>query len=122
MTRTDVLPTEPGSSDDDRESTEPLTGAPAKVLALLEDASAFAQEGELETVDRILAEVVDVMRRAAPVLPPEAWDDVRRRHEQLQKEIDDAGERIRTALGVAGGGRKAVHRYGATVPPPMDDE
>jgi hypothetical protein len=101
---------------------EPLTGAPAKVLALLEDAAAFAQEGEMETVDGILSEVIDVMRRAAPVLPPEVWNDVRRRHEQLQKEIDDAGERIRTALGVAGGGRRAAHRYRALVPPPVEDE
>jgi hypothetical protein len=122
MTRIDVLPTEPGSSDDDRESTEPLTGAPAKVLALLENASAFAAEGEMETVDRILVEVVDVIRRAAPALPPEAWADVRRRHDELQTEIDKAAERIRAQLGAAGGGRKAVSRYGATTPPVWDEE
>lgn len=122
MTRTDVLPTEPGSSADDRESTEPLTGAPTRVLALLQDAQAYVKDGDMEQVDRILAEVVDVMRRAANTLPPEAWADVRRRHEELQADIDDAAERIRAQLGAAGGGRRAASRYGATTPQAWDEE
>lgn len=122
MTRNDVLPTEPGSSDDDRESTEPLPGAPERVLALLEDASAFAQDGDMEQVDRILAEVVDVMRRAADRLPPPAWDEVRRRHAALQQDIDRAAEHIRVQLGAAGDGRKAASRYAATTPRVWDDE
>jgi hypothetical protein len=122
MTRTDVLTTEPGSSADDRESMEPLPGAPARVLALLQDAQAFVQEGDMEQVDRILAEVVDVVRRAAAKLPPTAWDEVRRRHEELQVQIDREAERIRGQLGTAGDGRKAASRYAATTPQVWDEE
>jgi hypothetical protein len=92
------------------------------VLALLEDAHAYLQEGDMEQVDRILDEVVDVVRGAAATLPPTAWDEVRRRHAELQQDIDSAAEHIRVQLGTAGDGRKAASRYAASTPPVWDDE
>jgi hypothetical protein len=93
------------------------------VLALLQEAFAPAGEGDMETVDRILHEVVDVVRRAAP-LPPPAWDEVRQAHARLQQVIDASAERIRVQLGAAGGGRTAARRYGAMAPSesPASDE
>jgi hypothetical protein len=122
MTR--MAPNEAGISVDDPRSTESPADAPARVLSLLEDAAAFAVDGDMETVDRILSEVTELVRHAAPLSPSEAWNAVRQRHERLQREIDAAGERIRAELGQAGGGRRAAHRYGQLIPPPTysDDE
>jgi hypothetical protein len=70
----------------------------------------------METVDSILADVVDVVGRTAP-LPSTAWDEVRQAHMRLEHEIAAATERIRVQLGAAGGGRRASNRYGALAPP-----
>ena len=124
MTRSAVPAEERGRSEDDVTSTtEPLPGAPGQVLALLEEAFAPAREGDMETVDGILREVGDVVRRAAP-LPPPAWDEVRQTHARLQQVIDESAERIRVQLGAAGGGRTAARRYGASAPSvsPASDE
>jgi len=122
MTRSAVPAEERGRSEDDVTSTtEPLPGTPGQVLALLEEAFAPAREGDMETVDGILREVGDVVRRAAP-LPPPAWDEVRQTHARLQQVIDESAERIRVQLGAAGGGRRAASRYGATAPPPGWEE
>jgi hypothetical protein len=85
-------------------------------LSLLEDASVSAAADDMETVDRILSDVMDTVRHAAPHLPPSAWDEVRRRQESLQQEIDAAGARIRAQLDDAGGGRRAAQRYRGMTP------
>jgi hypothetical protein len=114
-------PPNPGPSFDDKLSKEDPDGAPAKVLALLEDASAFAADGDMESIERVLAEVMAVVRQATPPLSTSAWDEVRRRQARLQQEVDAAGERIRSELGLAGGGRRAANRYGQLAPTPVDE-
>jgi spermidine synthase len=105
-----------GTPDDEMTSRAPPGEAPAQVLLLLDDAFAFAQQDDMETVDSILADVVDVVGRTAP-LPSTAWDEVRQAHMRLEHEIAAATERIRVQLGAAGGGRRASNRYGALAPP-----
>ena len=101
-----------GTPDDEMTSRAPPGEAPAQVVLLLDDAFAFAQQDDMETVDSILADVVDVVGRTAP-LPSTAWDEVRQAHM-----IAAATERIRVQLGAAGGGRRASSRYGALAPTP----
>lgn len=108
-----------GTPDDEMTSRAPGE-APAQVLLLLDDAFAFAQQDDMETVDSILADVVDVVGRTAP-LPSTAWDEVRQAHMRLEHEIAAATERIRVQLGAAGGGRRASSRYGALAPPTSAD-
>ena len=123
MTRSAEMDSGQGSSEDDDVSstTEPLPGAPARVLALQEEAFARLQEGDVEMVDRLVGEIVDVVRRAAS-LPPAAWDEVRANHERLQAAIDEMTERVRAQLGTAGGGRKASKRYESLTPERFDDD
>jgi hypothetical protein len=122
MSRSDGIPEGEGRSEGDvMSATEPLPGAPMVALARLDDAFAPAREGDMETVDIILRDVLDMMRRSAP-LPPAAWDEVRQVHARLQQVIDQSAEQIRAQLGAAGGGRMAARRYGAAIPVGMVDE
>jgi hypothetical protein len=106
-------PSDPGRSNDE-ESSEHLSD-PGRVGGLLTEAQALISTGDMESVVRVLGEMIEILRTAES-LSSSAWDDVRRRHAELQRQIDAVEEQLRAQLEGAGGGRRAVSRYGLMGP------
>jgi hypothetical protein len=107
-------PSDPGRSNDEETSSEHLSD-PGRVGGLLTEAQALMSTGDMESVERVLGEMIEILR-TAEALSSSAWDDVRRRHAELQQQIDAVEEQIRAQLEGAGGGRRAVSRYGLMAP------
>ncbi len=107
-------PIDPGRFRDGETSSEHLS-APERVAELLAEAQALMGAGDMESVDRVLGRMTEILQMAEP-FPSTAWDDVRRRQAELQLQIDAVDEQLRAQLEGAGGGRRAASRYGLMVP------
>lgn len=107
-------PSDPGRSRDAETSSEHLN-APGRVAELLVEAQAMMAAGDMESVDRVLSRMTEILQTANP-FPSTDWDDVRRRQAEFQVQIDAVEEQLRAQLEGAGGGRRAASRYGSMAP------